>query len=62
MGTDRPALPHETNRVFLTDGEVGKIADILIVAGNPLDDMNALTDVHMVIHNGEVIRKEYTTN
>jgi imidazolonepropionase-like amidohydrolase len=38
--------------------EADKIADILIVEGNPLDDMQALTDVQMVIHNGVVIRDE----
>jgi imidazolonepropionase-like amidohydrolase len=38
--------------------EAGKIADILIVEGDPLDDMHALTDVQMVIHNGVVIREE----
>ena len=38
--------------------EAGKIADILVVAGNPLDDLQVLTDVQMVIHNGVVIRDE----
>jgi imidazolonepropionase-like amidohydrolase len=38
--------------------EAGKIADILVVAGNPLDNMQVLTDVQMVIHNGVVIRGE----
>ena len=37
--------------------EVGKIADILIVEGDPLKDLNALTRVKMVIHNGEIIRQ-----
>jgi imidazolonepropionase-like amidohydrolase len=37
--------------------EPGKIADILIVAGNPLEDMQALTDVQMVVHNGVIIRE-----
>jgi imidazolonepropionase-like amidohydrolase len=36
--------------------EPGKIADIIVVNGNPLDDLEALLDVQMVIHNGEVIR------
>jgi imidazolonepropionase-like amidohydrolase len=35
--------------------EPGKIADILVVNGNPLDDLNALTKVQLVIHAGEVI-------
>ncbi len=37
--------------------EVGKIADVLIVEGNPLQDLQALSDVLYVIHNGEVIRE-----
>jgi imidazolonepropionase-like amidohydrolase len=37
--------------------ETGKIADILIVVGNPLDDLQALQKVRMVIHNGVVIRQ-----
>ncbi|MFC1475732.1 amidohydrolase family protein [Candidatus Zixiibacteriota bacterium] len=36
--------------------EPGKIADLLIVNGNPLEDLpDALTDVRMVIHNGVII-------
>jgi imidazolonepropionase-like amidohydrolase len=38
--------------------EVGKIADILIVKKNPLQNLNALKQVYMVIHNGEIIQKE----
>lgn len=38
--------------------ETGKIADILIVKNNPLDNLNALEEVYMVIHNGEIIRDE----
>ena len=37
--------------------EPGKIADILVVVGNPLKDIQALTDVQMVIHNGVIIRE-----
>jgi imidazolonepropionase-like amidohydrolase len=37
--------------------EVGKIADALIVQGDPLQDLKALSNVQYVIHNGEVIRK-----
>jgi imidazolonepropionase-like amidohydrolase len=37
--------------------EPGKIADILVVAGNPLEDIHTLVDVQMVIHNGEIIRE-----
>lgn len=36
--------------------EAGKIADVLIVQGDPLQDLRALTKVKWVIHNGEVIR------
>jgi imidazolonepropionase-like amidohydrolase len=36
--------------------EAGKIADVLIVDGNPLEDIHALTDARLVIHNGVVIR------
>jgi imidazolonepropionase-like amidohydrolase len=38
--------------------EAGKIADVLIVNGDPLADIHALTQVRMVIHNGVVIRDE----
>ena len=38
--------------------EPSKIADILVVAGNPLDDLQALNDVQMVIHNGAIIRQQ----
>jgi imidazolonepropionase-like amidohydrolase len=38
--------------------EPGKFADILIVGGNPLDDLQSLADVRMVIHNGVIIRDE----
>lgn len=37
--------------------EAGKIADVLVVAGDPLADLQALADVQMVIHNGTVIRE-----
>ncbi len=38
--------------------EVGKIADLLIVGGNPLQNLNALTHIKLVIHNGVDIRTE----
>jgi imidazolonepropionase-like amidohydrolase len=38
--------------------EAGKIADVLIVNGNPLEDIQSLTNVRMVIHNGVVIMDE----
>jgi imidazolonepropionase-like amidohydrolase len=33
-----------------------KIADIIVVGGNPLDDLESLLDIQMVIHNGEIIK------
>jgi imidazolonepropionase-like amidohydrolase len=38
--------------------EVGKIADVLVINRNPLEDIHALQDVRMVIHNGMIIRDE----
>ena len=37
--------------------EAGKIADVLVVNGDPLRDLNALADVRLVIHGGVVIRE-----
>ena len=37
--------------------EVGKIADILVVNGDPLEDLTALLNVRMVIHDGVIIRE-----
>lgn len=36
--------------------EVGKIADILVVNGDPLVDLHTLTDVRLVIHRGRIVR------
>jgi imidazolonepropionase-like amidohydrolase len=36
--------------------EVGKIADVLVVEGDPLQDLEALTRVLLVVHAGTVIR------
>ena len=36
--------------------EEGKIADIIIVKDNPLEDLESLLNVQMVIHNGEIIK------
>jgi imidazolonepropionase-like amidohydrolase len=36
---------------------VGKLADILVVSADPLQDLSALTRVKMVIHRGEIIRQ-----
>jgi imidazolonepropionase-like amidohydrolase len=38
--------------------EAGKLADVLVVNGNPLQDVQALTNVQLVIHNGAIIREE----
>ncbi len=38
--------------------EPGKFADVLVVNGNPLEDLQALTKIQAVIHNGVVIRNE----
>jgi imidazolonepropionase-like amidohydrolase len=37
--------------------EVGKQADILIINGDPLNKLSALTQVKLVIHGGEIIRQ-----
>ena len=36
--------------------ERGKIADVLVVRGNPLQDLHALANMQMVIHSGVIIR------
>jgi imidazolonepropionase-like amidohydrolase len=38
--------------------EEGKIADLLVVDGNPLDDLGNLLNIQMVIHSGVIIRGE----
>ena len=38
--------------------EAGKIADILVVQGNPLENLNYLENIQIVIHNGTIIRNE----
>jgi hypothetical protein len=38
--------------------EAGKIADVLVVNGDPLAELSALAKVRLVIHNGVVIRGE----
>ena len=38
--------------------EAGKQADVLVVRGDPLADLEALTDPLLVIHKGVVIRDE----
>lgn len=36
--------------------EVGKIADVLVVDGDPLADLHALLNVHLVLHDGVIIQ------
>ncbi len=38
--------------------EPGKLADILVLNADPLQDLSALTQVKMVIHDGEIIRSD----
>lgn len=38
--------------------EAGKIADVLVVSGNPLDNLQNLRNIRMVIHTGVIIRDE----
>jgi imidazolonepropionase-like amidohydrolase len=38
--------------------ETGKIADVLVISGDPFDDLQNLTHIRMVIHNGVIIRNE----
>jgi imidazolonepropionase-like amidohydrolase len=38
--------------------EAGKVADVLVVRGDPLADLNALSRVRLVIHDGTNIRAE----
>jgi imidazolonepropionase-like amidohydrolase len=35
--------------------ETNRIADVIIVNGNPFKDLKLLLDIKMVIHNGEII-------
>lgn len=36
----------------------GKVADILVVAGDPLADLQALRNIRLVVHNGTIIRDD----
>lgn len=35
--------------------EVGKLADLIVVDGNPLEDLSALSNVQMVVQGGEMV-------
>jgi imidazolonepropionase-like amidohydrolase len=39
--------------------EEGKLADLIIVGGNPLRDIAAVKDVHLVMKDGKVMRRGY---
>jgi imidazolonepropionase-like amidohydrolase len=41
--------------------EPGKLADVLVVNGDPLTDLRVLEDVRMVMHGGEIIRFQHPT-
>ncbi|HSA99018.1 MAG TPA: amidohydrolase family protein, partial [Anaerolineales bacterium] len=38
--------------------EPGKIADVLVISGDPLDDLQNLLAIRLVIHNGTIIHNE----
>ncbi len=38
--------------------QTGKIADVLVISGDPLKDLQSLLNIRMVIHNGTAIRDE----
>ena len=38
--------------------ESGKIADLFVIDGDPLSDLDALLEVRLVVHDGVVIRDE----
>lgn len=38
--------------------EAGKFADVLVVEGNPLEDLHDLENVRLVVHSGVIIREE----
>lgn len=44
--------------------EQGKVADLIVVSGNPLEDLRVLTDrrkIELVIKGGEVVARQYST-
>jgi imidazolonepropionase-like amidohydrolase len=38
--------------------EAGRLADVLVVSGDPLADLQNLRNISVVIHNGKIIREE----
>jgi imidazolonepropionase-like amidohydrolase len=50
---------HVSNRLAdLGTVEVGKIADLIAVRGDPLQDIHAMAEVRLVLHSGVVIRND----
>ena len=41
--------------------EEGKLADLIIVAGDPLIDIRALTNVHLVMKEGLIVHRRSTS-
>ncbi|MGA9397437.1 MAG: amidohydrolase family protein, partial [Anaerolineaceae bacterium] len=37
--------------------EEGKIADVLVVGGDPMEDLQVLTDIRLVVRKGTIIRQ-----
>jgi imidazolonepropionase-like amidohydrolase len=40
--------------------EAGKVADLVVVGGNPLEDLSALQNVQLVVKGGAVVRPAAT--
>jgi imidazolonepropionase-like amidohydrolase len=52
MGAGACAAQHELGTL-----EVGKLADIIAVKGDPLKDIKALKEVRLVIKGGEIVKR-----
>jgi enamidase len=57
------ASTHNAAQVCRLEGvlgtlEVGKLADILVVEGNPMEDIYALERVRLVMHGGSIVRRD----
>ena len=68
MGGEGALSPHDALRAATLEGaryigidgdvgslEPGKLADVLVVRGNPLEDLRATAEVAWVLKNGEVV-------
>ena len=49
---------HKEDLGRLVSLEAGKIADVLVVSGDPLENIQNLTNTRIVIHGGEMIRND----